>query len=158
MCDPVIGTALAVGGVLAQGYAANRQARHQASVQRFNAEQQRQEAQQVLRRGVEEESAAREQAEQLLGRQRTQLAATGVDIDSGSAAQIQQQAAQLAEIDALRIRSNRRRQAQSIEQQAELGQQQARNTERGGRLSLLGSFLGAGGQVAGSPISQKWFS
>lgn len=65
----------------------------------------------ALARGAQAESRHRGGVRQLVGSQRAALAASGVDIGTGSAADVQADAASLGEFDALTIRNNARREA-----------------------------------------------
>lgn len=105
-------------------------------------------------RGRESEKRHRQDVKQLIGDQRAALAAQGVEVDSGSAAEIQEQTAELGELDALTIRNNARLEAMglrigasqvsienSLEQMA--GYNEARDTLLTGGLRFASSTLRA---------------
>lgn len=154
MCEPM--TILAVAGAASTvmtGVQAYEQGKFQEGVSEYNAAQMRNEATQTRNKGVEEENRHRQEVAQMQARQRTQLAASGVDIDSGSAAQIQRDTAIYGEVDALRIRDNFMRQADSMEDQADLTIAEGKNARKSGRNQLFSSVLGGAGQLAAG-----WYS
>lgn len=154
MCDPVtIGATMMVVGTVAQGYAAKQQGEYQNNVAKYNARQMENEATRTRNKGVEEENKLRERTAQLSSKQRTQLAAAGVNLDVGSAFDIQEDTRILGEADALRVRSNFQDQAQSIDDQASITRSQGKAAKKAGRNAFYTSLLSAGGQVAG-----KWYT
>ena len=151
MCDPVsIAATASVATTLAQGYQAQQMGEYQNDVARYNARQTENEATRVRQKGTEEEIKQRNKVEQLVSRQRATLASSGVDINTGSAADLQEDALVMGEADALRIRSNYMDQAESMETQAELTREQGRMAERAGDNAFYTSILTGGGQVASS--------
>jgi hypothetical protein len=74
---------------------------------------------QAIKRGRAAESQQRQRTKKLLGAQRTALAAQGIDIDAGSAAELQTETLALGGEDALTIRRNARLQALGFELRAE---------------------------------------
>ena len=97
------------------------------------------EAESAITRGRDEETEARIKTKKLIGAQRARLAAQGIEIDSGSALDIQLETAELGAADALTIRNNafrestgHRIQAIDFRNQAEFarlsGKNRARNT------------------------------
>lgn len=154
MCDPVtISATMMVVGTVAQGYAAKQQGEYENDVAKYNARQMENEATRTRNKGVEEENKLRERTAQLSSKQRTQLAAAGVNLDVGSAFDIQEDTRILGEADALRVRSNFQDQAQSIDDQASITRSQGKAAKKAGRNSFYTSLLSASGQVAG-----KWYT
>lgn len=159
MCEPAtIATTLMVVSTVSQGYAAKQQGKYENEVAKYNARIQENEAIQVRNRGVEEENIMREKTARLLSKQRAQLGAAGVDLTTGSAADLQQDVELFGEVDALRIRSNFQREADVLQQQAEFTKATGRAAEKRGRQAFTGSLLSAGGQAFGAPVSSKWFT
>ncbi len=127
-------------------------------------------AQETIRRGQKAESQQRQRTRKLIGSQRVALATQGIDIDSGSAFQIQTEADALGALDASTIRNNAARgalglrfRAGALETQQEVerisGRARRRSTLLTGGLqfaqgaigaSAFGGSGGAGG-TAGSP-------
>lgn len=135
----------------------------QATIQRdfadYNADLAEARADDAIERGKKEESAFRKKVQQAIGSQRAALAAAGVELDEGSALDIQSETAALGEIDALNIRNNASREAFGFKSQAIQAKQQgiinynmlrtqARIAEITGRHRSTQSVLSYGGQVA----------
>lgn len=164
MCGPVtaVVTAVQAAAAVAQGFQRRQQGRFQQDVARFNARQQENEATLTRRRAVEEETEQRRATAELISRQRAVLGAAGVDVEFGSALQLQQDAAALDEIEARRIRSNIGLQAESLEQQAEITRAEGTAARRAGDVAFGTSILGAAGRIADSPFGErvagKWFN
>jgi hypothetical protein len=154
MCEP---TTIAIAAIatsqVMQGYAAKQQGEFENDVARYNARQIENEATRTRNIGTEEEIKHREKVAQLTSMQRAQLAASGVDVESGSALALQEDAETLGEADALRIRSNFQDRATSLEGQADITRSQGRAAQTAGQRAFAGSLLSAGGTVAG-----KWYT
>lgn len=109
----------------------------------------------VLQRGREGELASRRGSRILHGDQRAALAASGVNIDSGSAADVQANDQALSELDALTIRNNARREAwgyqvQAADQrrQAGLARTAGKNAAQSMRRQSVGTLLAGAGELA----------
>ncbi len=154
MCDPVtigvttaaVSASVAAVGSIQQGQAAN-------DVARFNARQQENEATRLRNVGVEQENDQRRATARLRSQQRAQLAAQGIDIESGSAGALLRDTDTLGEIDAMRIRRNTDEQATAVEQGSQLTLAAGQSAQQQGVLKAAGSLLGAAGDV-----SSKWFT
>lgn len=154
MCEPAtIALTMAVVGTVAQGYAAKQKGKYENQVAKYNARVKENEATLVRTKGVEEENAARQRTAQLLSKQRAQLGAANVELTSGSPLDLQEDTVLLGEVDALRIKSNFQRGAESLEQQAELTLAGGEAAEAAGEFAFGASLLSAGGLVAG-----KWYT
>lgn len=92
-------------------------------------------------RGEEDVSAYRTDLAQLIGRQRTSMAAQGLDLTQGSAAGVQADAARTGAIDIERIRENARREAYGYRAQGEMN-------ARALRAGATGDFVQAGATLA----------
>ena len=167
MCDPVsltvasiastaIGTGISAIGQARQASAQRQQAQYQARVAENNAITAERLAEDSIQRGQIEEQRNRAQTRQLQGRQTAALAASGVDVASGSALDVISDTAAVGEIDALTIRDNaareawqRRMQAQEFTQQGALFSAEAAATSS---LAPVGTLLtGIGG------IADRWW-
>lgn len=151
MCDPV--TALVVASTVVSTASAYQQGQYQEDIAEYNARVSENEATRVRNIGVDEENKQRRQTAELISRQRTQLAASGVDIGTGSALQLQEDAALLGEIDALNIRENFAEQATALERGTVSGRSQGRAAARAGTTQAFGTLLSGGAKVAG-----KWYT
>lgn len=162
MCEPatIAYTVMAVATV-AQGYSAYQQGRFENEMSKYNARVDENAAQREREAGTEEEMAHRRKAAALLGEQRAQFGASGVDVASGSALQIQQDTMDLAEADALRIRRNTDDKVQARLDRAKLTRAEGKAAASGGKTALGISLLSAAGSFAASPagskVSSKWF-
>jgi hypothetical protein len=145
----------AVAGMM-QGRANQEQAGMQADALRRNAAFMGQAAADAKRRGAHESDWARIQGQQFIGTQRAAMASSGGVVDMDSNAILQQDAAQLSELDALTISNNAAREAYGYEVQADDNMLTAGNLQKqasksmmtsilGGALGGLGSSFGGGG-------------
>jgi hypothetical protein len=110
-------------------------------------------------RGQKEEAALRVKVAALKGRQRSALAASGVEVGSGSALDILGDTAALGELDALTIRSNAEREsyeqdvvASNLQANAGMKRMGAQNSRIAGKIGAQTSLLTGAGNVA-----SKWY-
>lgn len=139
----------AVSGMM-QGQANKEQADMQADALRRNAVYLGQAANDAKLRGAHESDWARVRGEQILGTQRAAMAASGGVVDMGSNAIIQQDTAQLTELDALTISNNAAREAYGYEVESVDMLQTAGNLQRQARKSMMTSVVGGALQGFGS--------
>lgn len=130
----------------------------QAAMAEINAQLAESSAQQAMYRGEREVGALTLKAGMLKGRQRVALAANGVDLGTGSAAEIQASTEVMKEIDSNTIKSNAVMEAWGHRTQSVNARNEslmARSTAGGISPfgSAVGSLLGSAGQVASS-----WYS
>lgn len=140
-------------------------ANYQASVARNNAQIAEWQAQDASKRGEEEETRQRMRTAQLKGSQRAGLAANGIDISEGSAAQIQADTDWMGEQDALTIRDNAKRNAwgwrsQGQQSTADANMYKAKADSISPMLAGAGSLLGNSGALinVGNAVADKWYS
>lgn len=112
----LFGAQLGLAGLSAiQSFSQARAARTQGKLQRraIRLQEQLQEvlARDAIKRGKKQELQFRQSVRKLIGAQRVSLAAQGIEIGTGSAADIQQETALLGALDALTIRNNAFREA-----------------------------------------------
>lgn len=120
------GTATSVIGGIKSGNAAKRAgeagqraADSQGELADYNANVATLQADDAIARGVEEEQRFRTKVRASIGAQRVGFAAGNIDVSSGSAADVQADAAYLGELDALTISGNAAREAWGYKTQAE---------------------------------------
>lgn len=153
----------AVSGMM-QGRAGEAQAASQADALRRNATYMNFAAQDAKVRGAKESDWARVSTQQMIGTQRAAMAGSGGVVDAGSNAAIQEDTAQIGELDALTISNNAAREAYGYEVQAQdnlftagnLQSQAKKNTMTsilGGALQGFGSSFGAGNFGGGAAAS-----
>lgn len=161
MCEPTtIAATIGAVATIAQGYQAQQQGKFENKVAKFNARVAENEATQTRNVGIEEENRQRQRTAQLLSRQRTQLAAQGIRLGTGSALDIEEDTLTLGEADALRIRSNFQRQAESLDLGAQLERQRGEAAEAAGRSAFRTSLLkaGSGFLTSGEGVASKWYN
>jgi len=164
MCLP-LGVALIIGGVsagasaVATGYAtsaANNAARYNAGVLEGNAQKASEEARRAESVGAQQESKYTQDVSRFAGRQRAVIAASGVDVDSGSAKDAQAETQRVAQEEVRVLREAVAFEAWGIRQQRQDIIQQAmglRNTIRSPWASVGGSLLTSASSLAFSYAS-----
>lgn len=132
----------------------------------FNAQMADLQAADAIRRGDKDATTLKKGAKQLIGSQRAGLAAQGIDVNSGSAADVQADTAGSAEVDALTIKNNAWREAFGYKVQAldartkgnfaELaGRNEAKNTLLTGGITALGYGIKGGYEFASNYAESK---
>lgn len=104
-------------------------------------------AQDALDRGVVNERISRRQTKQVIGSQRASLASQGVDINKGSALDVQADAAYLGELDALTIRNNAAKEAWGYKVQANDYRNKGKIAKREGMFGAFNTILGSAGSL-----------
>lgn len=107
----------------------------------------------ATRRGEFESDQSRIANRELIGAQRAGFAANGVDVNSGSAANLQDDAAALGELDALTIRNNAAREAWGYRTQSAQNVMAAQNARASARSAVTGTLLSAGARAYGGYAS-----
>lgn len=156
----------AVSGMM-QGQANQEQADSQAAALRQNALYMGNAANDARARGIQDADWSRVQGQGLIGTQRAAMAASGGVVDTGSNARLQQDAAQLAEFDALTISNNAAREAYGYDVSRADNLTTANNLQStakngmmtsilggalGGASSSMGGMFGGGGSAASAGI------
>lgn len=112
--------------------AERRSAESVATLHDFNASVADLQAKDAIARGRDEESRFRQYVRGLVGAQRAGFAASNVDVSFGSALEVQADAVELGELDALTIRTNAAREAWGYQVQGEDARRRADITRREG--------------------------
>lgn len=163
MCHPAVpvvlaaaSTAVTAYGQYEEGQATREAMEYQAAVSRNNAIMEDRRAQEEIARGEQEASQRRRQIARLIGQQRANIGASGVEA-SGSVLDVVADTAEqgVSDLEMIRINAeqrarDRRYNAQNMRAQADLQQMQGRNAARAGTLSAFGTVLGGAGSLAGS--------
>lgn len=155
MCSPaLIPVAIGAGAGLMQGLGKKAEANAQADQLRQNAMFLRQSADDAIARGRSESDWARVETQQLIGTQRTAQAASGGEVNTGTNALMQQDTAQLGELDALTISNNAAREAYGYNVEAQSNLQNAKRIKKAGKNAVLTSVIGGAlGGVSGDTFS-----
>lgn len=141
---------LASSGVSAVGQI--QQGNAAAAAAKFKSKQERMQAEDALKRGAQEEEAQRRKTAALLGRQKAVMAASNVDLGSGSPLAILGDTAMLGELDAQRIKDNADREAAFYNTQATLTEAEGDAAKSAGMMAGFGTVLGGVGTLA-----SKWY-
>lgn len=167
----------AFAGAGAQASAMRSKAEYDANTFEINRRLAEFEAEDAIRRGGRAANQKKKETKQVIGSQRAALAAQGIEIDSGSAADIQESTAAIGAMDAITIKNNAYREAYGLKTQALnfgsqaafsriSGEASARNTLLAGGISALGygfqttgalseRFGGGGGGLSGPAFNSK---
>lgn len=142
-------TAIGTVGAIQQGQAQKASATYNAAVQNQNAKISEANAQIVSQAGAEQEAMQERKTRSEVGQIKANQAASGVDVNSGSALDTQASASELGALDALTIRSNATKEAygyqvQGVNQkaQASLDTFEGQNDETASYYKAAGTFLG----------------
>ena len=168
MCEPTTiaaispwlmgaGVAVSAYGAYQQGQSQKAMAGYNAQVAANNATMAEYAAQDASRRGEEEVAAIRRNADMLKGSQRASMAARGLDLAEGTAAELQDQSDFFALTDINTARNNARREAWSIRNQganytSEANMQRATARSINPLMSAGATLLTGAGHVAG-----RWY-
>ena len=173
MCDAVTAAVISVAGTMYSGVsqmqaareqanAARMQSEYQAQALEFNAGQARNEAEAVSKQGAAEQDALARKQRAVAAAGRAAAGASGLLLDSGSAADVETSTELEAAQDRDVLRGNYQRQRFGLVNQAVGYEHQAEGTRKGGeayasavesagRAALTGSLLTSAGTVA-----SKW--
>lgn len=149
----------------AQSSAIESEGNYQKSISDINSRFADINAEDAIKRGDKEAIELKKQAKRMIGTQRVNLATQGIDIESGSALDVQEDTAGQAELDAITIRNNAWKEAWGYKVQSlnysiegEFAKLSAKNKSRNTLLtggvqaisSAKGMFSGVGGSGGGS--------
>lgn len=150
-----VGAVAGLAGSYTQSRAIRSQGRYEAQQLEANARLANLQAEDATSRGKVEANRQRLATRRLIGSQRAALAAQGIEVDSGSALQLQADTAALGAQDALQIESNayreawgHRMQATGYQGQAGMARRASRNAARNTILTGGLGFLRDAGQAA----------
>ena len=159
MLITALGTIVQMQGAKANARAQQQQYDYQAQVNENNKQVAEWQAQDAIERGEVKEKQHRTKVDQLKGRQRSVLAASGVVVDDGSALDVLGDTAELGELDALTIRSNADREAYDYTvagmnegANAEINRMSGANAIAAGKTQSMTSLLSGAGSIA-----DKWY-
>lgn len=153
MCEPttIAMVAMAAGGLVSakasmdQGKVAQQVARNNATMSEYAA-------QDAQRRGEEDAIAIQRRGAAIKANQRVSLAASGLDLTYGTAADLQDQTDFFAQSDAATARTNAAREAWSLRARGQQALAEGDAAARNSRMQAAGSLLSTAGSVAG-----KWY-
>lgn len=149
MCDPT--TAALVFTAASGGFSAMQgiqQGNYQNKLAQRNATMQEAQARDASARGVIAGEQQRTRTQQMLGRQATALAGSGLDISSGTSLDLFAETATLGEYDRQVAENNAAREAFGLQARAEETRLSGRNAKTAGRNNAFGTLLTTGAQSA----------
>lgn len=160
MCEPTtigyIALALTAAGGLYQVDATRKAGQAQVEMAQRNEATDRQRADLANRIGSVQEDRHRAQVRSMLGTQRANLAANGIDPDSGTALALQDETVGFGETDAMTIRYNAAREAWGFgvsanneRTQAAVARSATKNAVRGTYLTTAASMFSMGASMGG---------
>lgn len=141
----VVGTGIGVVGQIKQGQA-------EAQAAEYTQKQNTILAEDALARGAQEKDAQRRKTAALEGRQRAVLAASNVDIGSGSPLSVMSDTATLGELDAQIIQGNSEREAAGFRASADMAGMRAKNAKSAASIGAFSTALSGVGTLA-----DKWY-
>ena len=109
-------------------------------------------AEDALKRGEQEEEAQRRRTSALQSRQQAVLAASNVDLGSGSPLAILSDTAMLGELDAQVIKGNAERESASYRAGADMAGMRAKSARQAGAIGAFSTALGGIGTLA-----DRWY-
>lgn len=145
-----------------QGRAARAQAEYEGSIYDLNAKVADAQAADAAQRGEVEAGRHQMEVDSLIGQQRAGIGAAGLDLSSGSAMAVQEEAAYLGELDRQAILNNARRealgyttQAVNLRRQGQLVRLGGRNTQDAYNSAGTGTLITTGAQAAGTLYTKR---
>jgi len=147
LSNPMTGSVASGIGDLVEGFGAGRAADYQAQIARNNASISRANAEQAVRAGQAAALAQGLRTRDIVGRTKAAQAASGIDVNSGSALTVQQSERILGMMDAMTIRANAARAAYGYESQAAGDVARAAMLKRRGKMERIGGLIGASGTI-----------
>lgn len=153
-----IGTAISAIGSLYQAGASYASANAAASVANANARMATAKGEAVMRKSTWEERRIRTASRKVQGSQRSALAASGVDPNTGSALDVQADTAYQAAEDVAMTHYNAELQKWGFDIEAANYKAQAQSHKQQGTSALIGGVIGAGSSIltGGSTFGSKW--
>ena len=153
MCDPitmsVAATAVSTAGTLYSGLSRAAQQRYSAKIADQNARLASDQARDAIERRQMADRDLQRQNAQTIGAQRAAMAANGVDLDFGSAAQVQGDAAAIGQEDVDRQRRNFANEVRGHDIGAWNYSAQAEADRASAKATQLGAYFDAGSTLLG---------
>ena len=144
---PSAGNAVGALGQLYAGYAGYQAGRANEALANWNADTLDLQAQDAITQGFEAEGRLRRNVVGLVGVQRAGFSNQGVDVNQGSAADVQIDTVRQGETDALTVRNNAAREAWAYRVRAAQTRAEGEQAAASGRSQAVGGVLGAFGSL-----------
>ena len=152
------GGILSAFGSISSGIANEKMFDYQASIARLNEQIDKQNATFASEAGEQQAFQSGLRGKQQMGQIVAAQGASGLDVNSGSAKQVQTSQGTITRLNSDVIRSNAAKTAYSYETQATLAGAQANVYQMAGANALEAGYIGAGSSVLGaaSSVSSEW--
>lgn len=147
MALSVASAAMGAIGAIQQGNAAAASAKSEAYASQYNAQVNRQRANLALLQGNAQESQQRREARREAGNLRAGLVENGMDLSSGTGADLVYESSLNSEMDALNIRYGAQLNAQGYQAQAALDDNSASAARARAKQARVGGYVGAAGSI-----------
>ena len=161
MCEPttlaIASMALTAGAGVYSASAQRAAGKYEQQVAERNATIADQQAEQAKQIGNIDEERQLRRVRAALGSQRAALAANGIDVNSGTALDLQAETAGFGAADALNLRSNALREAWGFNVEATNQRNSGRAARAQGRNAAIGTMLTTASSVAGQGFSSGVF-
>lgn len=148
----IIGAVTSAAGTVVSMVGQRRAAEAEAAASKYQADQSRLLAEDALKRGAAEEQAKRRETAALEGRQRAVMAASNLDLTSGSPLTVLTDTALLGELDAQTVKNNAQREATQHRAQAGLYDMQSKAQSSAGKTLVFGTALSGV-----TSLADKWY-
>lgn len=154
------GTALGAFGQYRQGQASQQSAYYNAAVAHNNAIINEQKAERAAAAGTELASRESMKSGARVGAIKAEQAASGIDVNSGSAVDVQASQRALGKLDADTVMNNSLMQVYGYRVAAQSDEAQAQLDMMGGDQAASGGLIGAAGSLlsGASSAADKWYS
>lgn len=152
---PVIGAVLAVAGTAVGTMGQISQANYQAQIARNNAQIEKQNAAYAASAGAAQTEQSGLAERERLGQLRAGVAANGLDVNSGTPADLQVSQREIGNLNTRTVSNNAALQAYGYQSKATSYEAQAAMDKSEIGYDIAGGILKAGGQIAGSPSASN---
>lgn len=162
MCVPVVaalaiaGAAVTAGGQIYGGMAANSQAKYEAAVANRNAALSAESGNDAKKRGELEQMRLWRQTSQRMGQQRAEYAASGLDVNFGTPADVVSDTAMIGGEDVQISAANTQREVRGFDIEGANYKAQATAAKMKGHAAMVSGFIaGAGSLLSGASQAAK---
>lgn len=158
LASTIGGGLLGMAGGIMGGSAQASQMKYQSAVAKINANIARQNAEWTIRSGETEAKQTGQKSQFVIGQQRAQQGASGIDVNRGPAVQVRDSQHDVGLEDQTTIRTNAGRKAYGFEVEAATQDANAKNYSTAASTAKTSGFINAGSSFLGSvgSVSSKW--
>jgi hypothetical protein len=146
----VVGTAIKIGSTIKNAMAEKEAADQAERAARLNMQLALELEAEAQARGVTEAGKARRLATRIVGEQKANLAAGGIDLASGAVADLAAQTKHYSELDIMTIQNNAAKEALGYRRKAEQFKEEMKAADKRGHAAVVSGFLGVAAQTGTS--------